>query len=377
MNLYTNRHLNEIRSGGLPVFKRKVKSFFTYFLTGKVKDLTGKVKESLRRHGAKKVASAVRRDIKNKTKVVVVYDHKVSPLTYGDYLCVVFMTKYFLVHGLNVNLYIIDGEYRGDQSDSLKTRCAQFLLEQVNLATFINKAYEHNFYCKKLSWEVAKTELQKIKLDRSNYIFLKDCVFQRQPIYHNAFNILNYLVFSMNQDLLPKFLLNRKKFEGSLGQIASILPHPYIVFNVRYNPDWGMDRNTSPELFADVVRRLRVNYPEFGVVVASDQQGCNYFKKVAEDNNIECFFSKHLGLPDEFISDVLLILGSNKYFQINGGGLGNVALFSSIPYEYIAPNANELPWSGSAFASWQFSNQTFKNVYYRGKDASGLDFKPL
>jgi hypothetical protein len=370
MNLYANRHLNEIRSGGLPIFKRKVKSFLTYFLIGKVKKL-------LRRHAAKKVASAVRREIKEKSRIVVVYDHLTSCLAYGEFIYTLMLVRFFLVHELEVVLYIVDGQYRSDFAELVNTRCAQFLSEQLDLAYFVTEGYKDSFRCEKIGWEVASNLIQEIKLDKLTSIFLEEDVFQRSPIYHKILNILNYLVFSMNRDLLPRFLLNRKEFEGSLGQIASILPHPYILFNVRYNPDWGIDRNTSPELFVNVLGKLRVNYPECRIIVASDQLGCDYFKKVAEDQDIDCLFSKHLGLPSGLISDVLLILASKKYFQINGGGLGSFALFSSIPYEIIASPANELMWTNNTIVSWQFSNQVVKPFFHRNSDASVLDCNPV
>jgi len=372
MKSFTN-HIEEIQSGGLAVFKRKIKSL----LQIPVRTL-GKVRKSFRvkkiANTVKRHANTVKRQIKEKNRVVLVYDNSCSPLTYGDYIHVIMAARFFLIHSLKVVFLIIDGEYREDFHDkSVFSRAQQFLSEQVDLANFISGNYRSDFQCKKISWEEAKNELMSLSNDNSTYIFREECVTRRLPIYHETFNVLNLLVSSLDKDLLRNFLLNMSEFANWWNNIDTFTTQPYLALNARYNPEWRLQSNTSPYLFVSIIKKLNANYPDVPIIVISDQLGCDYFKKVSEENNIHCLFSKYLELPKSFILDVLLVLGSKKYFQVNGGGLVFFAIFSSVAYEIICPTMNEVMWSKDKFASWQASNQVFKNIMYTLQDALMLD----
>lgn len=359
-------HIEEIRSGGFTVFKRKIRSLL---------QLPARIIGNLKRDSRVKIiANTVKRRIKEKNRVVLVFDHSCSPLTYGDFFYVIMLARFFLIHNLSVFFLIIDGEYREDFHDkSVFSRAEQFLSEQVDLANFISGIYRSNFHCEKISWEEARNKLISMSGDNSTYIFEEKYVTQRVPIYHNAFNLLNHLVSYLDGDLVKDFLLGPREFADFSKKIDAFPNQQYLALNVRYNPEWRVESNTSSFLFVSIIKELNINYPDVPIIVISDQLGCDYFKKVAEENNIHCLFSKYLELPRSFISDILLVLGSKKYFQVNGGGLGSFAVFSSVPYKFTAPIINEMMWSKDKLVSWQASNQVFKNISYTYGDASMLD----
>jgi hypothetical protein len=227
-----------------------------------------------------------------------------------------------------------------------------------------------------MSWQEAQFELMQAGHDQSVYILQQDWVMQRLAVYNHAFNALNHLGAYLSEDLIKKFLLHANELErfwNTLNKGGSFPIQPYLALNVRYNPDWRLSANASPGLFINIIKALSSNYPAMDMVVISDQTGCDYFKKVAEDNGLDCLFSKDLELPKSFISDILLVLGSKKYFQINGGGLGAIPILSSVPYTIIVPTIHEFMFSKDKLVPWQTSGQVFKNLFYTGDDAKILD----
>ena len=64
-------------------------------------------------------------------QVSIVYDNLVSSPTYGDYLFVVFLARYFIAHGIKVNFIIADSEYRQDWRVLAEVRISEFVSEKI------------------------------------------------------------------------------------------------------------------------------------------------------------------------------------------------------------------------------------------------------
>jgi hypothetical protein len=360
-------HLEDIRSGGLPTVTAKAK----HLIKAKFSSIYQPI---YKRYMAKEIANSMINAVELKTQAYIVFDHSCSPLTYGDFFYVIMLARYFLVHNLKVVLLIIDGEYREDFRDENVFGCAQqFLSEQVEFANFISGNYKSNFQCKKINWQEAKNELLLMSNDNHTYIFQEKSVTRRLPIYINAFNTLSLLLSSLDGDLLKAFLLDLGELANWLNDVDTFPNQPYLALSARHNLEWRLESNTSPSLFVSIIKKLNANYPNMPIIVISNQLGCEYFKKVSEENNINCLFSKNLELPKSFISDILLVLGSRKYVQVNGGGLGAILIFSSVPYTIIAPTIHESIFANDKVIPWQTSDQIFKNLFYTDDSAKIFD----
>jgi len=355
-------------SGGARIIARKIKSLLR--ANPLYKDRYVKAYE---KYISQKIAATIRKEIISKKQVYIVYDHSCSCLAYGEFFHHLMLARFFLTQNLKVSFLIIDGEYRTDfQDERAFSRAQQFLAEEIDFANFIAGAYRSNFLCKKVSWKEGNTELTQASLNESVYIYQHELVVQRLPIYHRSFNVVNHLVHGLDEDLTKKILLNSLELGNCWGKFDLLPKQPYLALNVRYNPDWSTQRNTTESLFVNAIKKLNSYYPNLSIIVVSDRLGCNYFMEVAQKHSIDCLFSKNLDLPESFISDVLLVLGAIKYFQINGGGLGSILIFSSTPFTIIAPIINEIMWTKRKLVSWQASDQVFKNFYYTGDDAQIL-----
>ena len=91
-------------------------------------------------------------------------------------------------------------------------------------------------------------------------------------------------------------------------------------------------------------------------MLVSDEVGCDFFRGVVKNRNIDLLFSKDFSCS--FVHDMLLVLKSKFYYQYLGGGMGIVAFFSKIPFEIISPaRINEVMWAKRKIASWHTKNQ--------------------
>jgi len=94
-------------------------------------------------------------------------------------------------------------------------------------------------------------------------------------------------------------------------------------------------------------------------MIISDTVGCRYFSDLAHKHAYDVIISKDYS--QTFLGDGALILKSNFFFQLRGGGISTFAMFSKIPYKLIQPLANETMWSKSKFTSFQTTSQLFIN----------------
>ena len=104
---------------------------------------------------------------------------------------------------------------------------------------------------------------------------------------------------------------------------------------------------------------LKKKYPCHLIMIVSDESGCDYFSKLTQRYNLNNIFSKQYS--QSFLGDAALILKSDFIFQVRGGGIGVIPMFSAMPYEIVAPLANEIMWSKSKVLSFQNDSQLFFN----------------
>ena len=289
----------------------------------------------------------------NITKVLIVYDNLASPPTYGDYLFVVMFARYFISQDIFVSFIIVDWEYRSDWSalneDGTKNLVADYvrlanlmldpLLATVEVLTFPN-----------LQLRV------KENFDNGMDVPFQEAVVKREPLYCHMNNILSRLCSKASRDHLDRFLLSFDELEKKISVIKP--EQPYITWACRYSSKWRLEANLSENEFIQTYTRFKAVYPSHAVMVVSDEVGCNYFKEIAVEYGMKCLFSKDYS--DTLEGDGLLILGSELFFMIRGGGIGVFSLFSRIPYEIIASTSNEVHWRPEKITSWANDNQIFR-----------------
>ena len=279
---------------------------------------------------------------------VIIYDNLVSPATYGDFLYVIMLAKYFSKHKKKIKFYIIDSGFR-DSKNLTECQISNHLNKQLNLAKWILQSEINNISITRISWE----DFIRIKFEKSHIIFSK-FIYKRERIYSKSFNLLNKLLSSESKAIIDKVLFNKSDFQ----YVCKIPPNKYILFACRYAiPSDG--RNIEDREFIYLYTMLSKRYPNHNILVLSDEIGCDHFAQIANINNLKCLFSN--SYTTNFIDNLQLILEGDFYFQYKGGGIATFALFSQIPYECIIKPIHEKMFNKYKFCSWQNKNQKFIN----------------
>ncbi|MCF8169440.1 MAG: tetratricopeptide repeat protein, partial [Rhodoferax sp.] len=192
----------------------------------------------------------------------------------------------------------------------------------------------------------------------TDIVVFRDRVMSRAPIYNDSFNIFNHLLSFENSSVAEISQLKLSDFPSRLEKQGG-LPKCYVSWHARYSEKWAPERNLSPPMFFRYLDRIKKLHPGKDIILVSDRIGCDYYKKLLKeaDNNsgANITFSKDYG--GDFFDDCFIILNSVQYFQLLGGGIGMIPIFSTMPYEIIDQCWNEKPWAHPKFTSWATADQ--------------------
>ena len=287
-------------------------------------------------------------------KVAIVYDYSISPPTFGDYFDVVMLARYFVTLEINVDFVIIDGQYREDwRLSDKKTQNEMKLMHLKTAKLILDKSYTN---IEVLQW----TEFKKKYFDLADSQFCfpgRDGILARTiPLYAHAYNVTNYLCADHDKDFIDKFLLS---YEMLIDKVKVKMPtKPYITWGCRYSKLWGKERNLTESEFLKIYLVLRSLYPNHEIMVVSDMIGCEYFKSIASQNNIQCLFSKDYS--NNLFNDGVLILGSAYFYILRGGGISVFPQFSRVPHERITILYHQSVWLDGRGASWASNDHIYR-----------------
>ena len=288
--------------------------------------------------------------------IIIVYDNSVSPPTYGDMVFSIMLARYFTLLDVHVIFYIIEGEYRDDWNCLAKAEEGKikFVNEQANLAkNLINSPHAE---IRRMSWADYIDESSKLSND--SITIFSDKVRHRCQIYHSVWILLNMMISRNEDGILDRFLLTGEE----LKCYVDIQPIPavrYIAVGCRYSAKWDLARNISPNEFILINKALRKRFPNYNIMIISCEHGCEYFSNLAKINKIDCIYSKQYS--STYIGDGALILNSDFFFILKGGGISVFPQFSRTPFEAYQHSDSVLWWSHNKWASWQSQRQLFIN----------------
>jgi hypothetical protein len=277
--------------------------------------------------------------------VCLVYDCGVNPLTYGDYLYVIMIMRYLGERGAGATLFLLDADIyplcRALMSDE---EIEGFIQEMVDIGRLLL------WYPEVQTRRVHDLqEVMQFVGSHKAYVVCGLRTRNRRPLFHHGFNIFNHLMASVPSELQDRVLLS----SSDLVQVAPSVdvPSPRVAWHVRYS-DKDPSRNLTVEEFLGVHEILRSRHPDHAILIVSDEAGCQHFLELAEDRALgRTVFSKDYS--QSFLGDAALILGSDLYCVLRGGGMTVVPFMSRIPYRCALHIVHELMWSADQLTSWQ------------------------
>ena len=137
--------------------------------------------------------------------LILTYDCKVSPPTYGDYFRYLMIAKYYKMKKKNVIFIIIIGEYR---SGWKRLKDDEGIIKHLKVMSDIYKfvfGNTNNLMFKK--WNQFNNYYKK---NNFNILFKLD-ILMRKPIYYLSTFFLNQKIKDEKKEFIDKFLFKKKK----------------------------------------------------------------------------------------------------------------------------------------------------------------------
>ena len=284
---------------------------------------------------------------------VVVWDQLTSPPTIGDLIEVIMFARWIASQGRKVTFVVITGSYREDWN-----RTEYVELDRVQQQIIEALSIKLNITVKRCSWQ----EFLKLTIDDQNcHVLFSYRVKRRKSVYSESLYLLNRLVTRSRQVSDHDWLLDSHELSKTImGKSEVLKSGKYVAWGVRYR-SLEPERNTGESEFRLLYLGLKNRSNGLPIVVVSDKEACEYFRKIAQSFNLECLFSSDYSTS--FLDDAAIAIGGEVFFLIRGGGMGEVALYSSAPYEMsYAISPTRKMFSKQKMTAWQTSEQVFSKL---------------
>ena len=319
------------------------------------------VKRSRRRmkDEAEKCAAAFVLDVCSNpnSTVLIKYSHEINPPTYGDFFIILMLARFISLNGSRVLFMIDDQERSGDLWNYLSPdQQDSFVFDQIALARqYLNSNCEI-LVTGKFGHE-SSASMPMIDSTKGNIIDAFPQTLARWSPY-----LLELLIYTYSWKVPDKFLLSSEKL---------LTNSPYIAWNVRKSV-WAEYRDTSARSLKRDFAALRKIFPNHSIVILSNKEGLSFaFKELANlETPIPFKIGKISVLPqpdDGYIGAINWVLNSDFYFQRIGGGMGVIAIFSSVPYIIFSVEKTSFheKFRKTSISPWATKNQIVKRLYLR------------
>ena len=238
---------------------------------------------------------------------VVVWDQLTSPPTIGDLIEVVMFARWIASQGRKVTFVVITGSYREDWNPTEYVeldRVQQQIIEALSIKL--------NITVKRCSWQ----EFLKLTIDDQNcHVLFSYRVNRRKSVYSESLYLLNRLVARSRQVSDHDWLLDSHELsKTTMGKSEVLKSGKYVAWGVRYR-SLEPERNTGESEFRLLYLGLKNRSNGLPIVVVSDKEACEYFRKIAQSFNLECLFSSDYSTS--FLDDAAIAIGGEVFFCSN------------------------------------------------------------
>ena len=188
-----------------------------------------------------------------------------------------------------------------------------------------------------------------------------------EGFYQWAPYFLHLLIEKHNWLIPDGFLLESKKEKPEFR---------YVAWNVRKSV-WANYRDTDSGSLNRDFLEIRSLYPEHSIVILSNQEGIDFAFRELENSNQD--FSnlftqgRILAQPNfGFPGAIDWVLNSDFYFQRSGGGMGVIAIFSSVPYVMYSVERTSFfgHYRNRRISPWSAGNQIYRRLFLQKKSFS-------
>jgi hypothetical protein len=255
-------------------------------------------------------------------------------------------------------IFLDDSKRRDDWNELNQLQQEAFVREQLELARYLLP----------INANVQLSRPNKDFMDQlvlnNHFTIFADKIRERTAIYGFAPYFLQVLSNGRWPTLPEGFLLGRNTPGTSSPKIQAI--GPYLVWHVRQGL-WSNERDTTAAEIESDFAELTTLFPHHNVMVMSSRSGIDFAMNVLSNasqlRNGAMPATKVFAQPEDgFINTIPWVVGADFYFQRRGGGVGQIAIFSTVPYLYISNDrsaAASFGLVGERLVPWARIDQVF------------------
>lgn len=266
--------------------------------------------------------------------VVMAYDGKVSPATFGDFLYFCLVARLFAVAGRRVEMAYLDDEIRDDVQgleDAYRFRVEQYDEIAAALAIPGRFRFQRMAFAELAGWREG--------LGRVGCYPSRAAQDERAQVYGQSWTTLEHGLRRAPRGVRERFVLDAGEVAENLG--ATLPPGPYAVVAGRAGSAWDPSRDVLRDELLRQIDMIRARFPNDPVWIASDAVGTEAIKGWKLDRP-DLHYAQDFG--PRYILNLRLALGARCFVQIRGGGLSSGLLFSRTPIFVAADPVTESSW---------------------------------
>jgi hypothetical protein len=264
--------------------------------------------------------------------------------------------------GHKVRFEILDSLRAGNVWNAMDVRSQDlFVLDQIKLAREFLDENSEIFIDGKFTNE-SRVFGEETANPNSNEIHVHSVAFFQWAPY-----FLHLLIVKHKWQIPNGFLLEAK---GSKPVFR------FVAWNVRKSI-WAKYRDTDTNSLNKDFAEIRKLYPTHSIVILSNQEGLDFAVKELKKNDpeFENLLAQGMVLlqPDDgFGGGINWVLHSDFYFQRSGGGMGVIAIFSSIPYLMYSIEKTSFfgHYRNRKIAPWSVEDQIYKRLFVKKQTQS-------
>ena len=305
---------------------------------------------------ARRLTSALSSGRENLT---IVYDCPVFGCGYGATINMFLIARWANAHNLPVNFYFVEPDI-GDASGVFDHSGDHYSQNEVDYFIQDSVTFVTELLNEQLSTvsRIPGSSLQGVFESLDNGVLLfDDYTRNRRPFFRDLGNVFAQLMTKTVPELQDRILFSPNEFRNLVSK--SFPTGPYVSWACRFNyKGFDIGRQTFPEEFQKIYIHLRERFPDYQILIVSDESGCQHYSSVATDLKIDdLLFSKDYS--DDFLGDGALIMLSEFFFCFRGGGIQGLPIHSKVPFEIFSPIMDENMWDKKKMTSWQTEKQNW------------------
>ena len=289
----------------------------------------------------------------NPKTLQISYNNAISPPTYGDFFSVLMLARFIALSGHKLRFTILDHSRRESWTPLTIGEQDRFISDQISLARYLLPVDVRIEFL-----DVQSSESSSLTEKSENRIG-DGLLPNGRALYVESAYFLQCLIAKYGWEIPVGFLLRKP---------TGVQEVPYIAWHIRRGRS-DQRRNSSVTSIQNDFKQLRALFPNHAIKLFSDESGLEFaFFALTGSGEVKSYWDNNVQVMPQsakgYIEAIPEVISADFYFQRNGGGIGIIPVFSSMPYVQLCPDATNFYGKRKNFlVPWATKSQIFHHVF--------------